>query len=73
MWIYIPPKQNYQYFLENLSSIYDHYSNIYDNYTFLGDCNVEPNCSALAFMQSFNLCNLIRTNACFKGKGSSKN
>ena len=71
MCIYRPPKQNNQYFLENLSSIADHYSSIYDNYIFLGDFNMEPNCSALtSFMQSFNLFNLIKTNTCFKGIGS---
>ena len=60
--IYRPPKQNNQYFLENLSSTDDHYSSIYDNYIF--------HCPALtSFMQSFNLFNLIRTNKCFKGKG----
>ena len=69
--IYRPPKQNNQIFLENLSLIADHYSNIYDNYIFLGDFNMEPNCSALtSFMQSFNLFNLFKTNTCFKGKGS---
>ena len=71
MCIYRPPKQNNQHLLENLSSIADHYSSIYDNYTFLGDFNMEPKCPALSsFMQSFNLFNLIKTNTCFKGKGS---
>ena len=70
MCIYRPPKPNSQYFLQNLSSIADHYSSIYNNYIFLGDFNMEPNCLALtSFMQSFNLFNLIKTNACFKGKG----
>ena len=69
MCIYKPPKQNNQYFLENLSSIADHYSSIYDNYIFLGDFNIKPNCPPLAsFMQSFNLFNLIKTNVCFKDK-----
>ena len=74
MCIYRPPKQNNQYFLENLSSIADHYPSIYDNYIFLGDFNMEPNCPALtSFMQSFNLFNLIKTNTCFKGKGGCIN
>ena len=47
MCIYRPPKQNSQYFLENLSSLADHYSSIYDNYIFPGDFNMEPNCLAL--------------------------
>ena len=71
MCIYRPPKQNNQYFLENLSSIADHYSSIYGNYIFLVDFNMEPNYPAFtSFMQSFNLLNLIKTNTCFKGKGS---
>ena len=69
--IYKPPKQNNQCFLENLSSIADRYSTIYDNYIFLRDFNMEPNCPALtSFVQSFNLFNLIKSNTCFKGKGS---
>ena len=59
MCIYRPPKQNSQYFLENLSSLAHHYSSIYGNCIFIGDFNVEPNCLALtSFMQSFNLFNL---------------
>ena len=70
MCIYRSPKQNSQYFLENLSSVADH-SSIYDNYIFLGDFNMEPNSLALtSFMQSFHLFNLIKTNTCFKGKGT---
>ena len=66
-----PPKQNSQYFLENVSSIADCHSTIYDNYIFPGDFNLKPKCPALtSFMQSFNLFNLIKTNTCFKGKAS---
>ena len=69
MCIYKPP--NNQIFLDNSSSIADHYSSIYDNYIFLGDFNMEPNFPTLrSFMQLFNLFNLIETNTCFKGKGS---
>ena len=68
MCIYKPP--NNQIFLDNSSSIADHYSSIYDNYIFLGDFNMEPNFPTLrSFMQLFNLFNLIETNTCFKGKG----
>ena len=66
MCIYKPPKQNNQYFLENLSSIADHSSTIYDNYIFLRDFNMKPSCPAL---RSFNLFNLIKTDTCFNGKG----
>ena len=33
--IYRPPKQNNQFFLDNLSPIADHYSRIYGSYTIL--------------------------------------
>ena len=68
--IYRPPKQDSQYFLENLSLIIDHYSSIYDNHIIL-DFNMEPKNPKLAsFMNSFNLYNLIKSNTCFKGSGS---
>ena len=69
--IYRPPKQDSQYFLENLSLIIDHYSSIYDNHIKLGDFNMEPKNPKLeSFMNSFNLYNLIKSNTCFKGSGS---
>ena len=62
---------NKQYFLEKLSEIIDHFSSIYDNYIILGDFNMEPSDSILkTFMQSHNLFNLIKSNTCFKGRGS---
>ena len=65
------PKQNNQYFLENLSSTADYYSSIYENYIFLRDFNLKANCSALiSFTLSFNLFNLIKTNTYFKGIGN---
>ena len=69
--IYRPPKQDSQYFFENLSLIIDHYSSIYDNHIILGDFNMEPkNPKFASFMNSFNLYNLIKSNTCFKGSGS---
>ena len=69
--IYRPPKQDSQYFLENLSLIIDHYSIIYDNHIILGDFNMEPKNPKLAsFMHYFNLYNLIKSNTCFKESGS---
>ena len=46
--IYRPPKQDSQYFLENLSLIIDHYSSIYDNLIILGDFNMESKNPKLA-------------------------
>ena len=69
--IYRPPKQDSQYFLENLSLITDHYSSIYDNHIILGDFNMEPkNPKSASFMHYFNLYNLTKSNTCFKGSGS---
>ena len=69
--IYRPPKQNTQYFLENLLLIIDHYLSIYDNLIILGDFNMESKNPKLAsFMHSFKLYNLIKSNACFKGGGT---
>ena len=62
---------NKQYFLEKLSEIIDHFSSIYDNYIILGDFNMAPNDSILeTFMQSHNLLSLIKSDTCFKGRGS---
>ena len=69
--IYRPPKQDSQYFLENVSLIIDHYSSIYDNHIILGDFNMEPkNPKSASFMHYFNLYNLTKSNTCFKGSGS---
>ena len=71
MCIYRPTSQNKQYFLEKLSDIIDHFASIYDNDIILGDFNIEPSDSILkTFMQSPNLFNLIKSNTCFKGRGS---
>ena len=71
MCIYRLPSQNKQSFLEKLSEIIDHFSCIYDNYIISGDFNMEPSDSILkTFMQSHNLFNLIKSNTCFKGRGS---
>ena len=68
MCIYGPPKQNTQYFLENLLLIIDHYLSIHDNQIILGDFNMgSKNPKLASFMHSFNLYNLFKSNSCFKG------
>ena len=58
-----PPKQDSQYFLENLSLIIDLYSSIYDNQIILRDFNMEPKNPKLApFKHSSNLYDLILSN-----------
>ena len=69
--IYRPLSQNSEYFLNSLTKIIDYFANTYDNYLIMGDFNLEPSDSALmGFLNSNNLTNLIKTNTCFKGKGS---
>ena len=65
--IYGPLAENKQYFLENLSLIFDHYLSIHDNNIILGDFNMQPNCPILvSFMQSLKLFNIIKSNICLK-------
>ena len=46
-------------------------ANVYDNHLILGDFNLEPTDFALmGFLDSNSFTNLIKTNTCFKGKGS---
>ena len=69
--IYRPPSQNSEYFLNSLTKIINYFANTYENHLILGDFNLEPTDSALmGFLDSNNLTNLIKTNTCFKGKGS---
>ena len=68
--IYRPSLQNSEYFLNSLTKIIDYFASTYDNHLILGDFNLEPTDSALmGFFDSNSLTNLIKTNACFKGKG----
>ena len=49
----------------------DLFADTYDNYLIMGDFNMEPSDPSLkAFLNSSNLYNLIKSNTCFKGKGS---
>ena len=69
--IYRPPSHNSEYFLNNLTKMIDLFADTYDNYLIMGDFNMEPSDPSLkAFLNSNNLYNLIKSNTCFKGKGS---
>ena len=47
------------------------FADTYDNYLIMGDFNLEQSYPSLkAFLNSSNLYNLIKSNTCFKGKGS---
>ena len=69
--IYKSPSQSNQYFLDILGDLLDFYSQDYDNKVMLGDFNLESsNPSIVLFMNNQNLFNLVKSNTCFKGKGS---
>ena len=58
--------------LNSLTKIIDVFADKYDNYLIMGDFNLESGNTILTnFLDSNNLTNLIKTNTCFKGKGSS--
>ena len=65
--IHRPPSQNSEYFLNSLTTIIDYFASTYDNHLILGDFSLEP---TNGFLRSNGLINLIKTNTCFKGKGS---
>ena len=68
----LPPSQDSGFFIHSLKEIIDHFATKYDNHLIMGDFNMEPNnCMFKSFLDSNNLTNLIKTNTCFKGKGSS--
>ena len=70
--IYRPPSQDSVFFLNSLTKIIDVFADKYDNYLIMGDFNLESGNTILTnFLDSNNLTNLIKTNTCFKGKGSS--
>ena len=49
----------------------DFFNDTYENYLIMGDFNIERSDPSLkTFLNSGNLCNLIKSNTCFKGKGS---
>ena len=66
-----PPSQNSEYFLNNLTVMIDFFADTYNNYLITGDFNIEQSDPSLkAFLNINNLYNLIKSNTCFKGKGS---
>ena len=69
--IYRPPKQNSEYFLNELTKMIDHFTVNYENYIIMGDFNLQPTVPVLEdFLSSNNITNLIKSNTCFKGSGS---
>ena len=51
--------------------MFDFFANTYENYLIAGNFNIEQSDPSLkTFLNSNNLYNLIKSNTCFKGKGS---
>ena len=70
--IFCPPSQDSGFFMHSLTKIMDHFATEYDNHLIMGDFNMEPNNRMFkGFVDSNNLTNLVKTNTCFKRKGSS--
>ena len=64
--IYKPPKQNSQYYIEEISRLIDRYSK-FDYVLILGDFNLEPDDKDVSsFIQEHNLYKLIKSKKCFK-------
>ena len=60
-----------EYFLNKLTKMIYFFADTYENYLITGDFNIERSDPFLkAFLNSSNLFNLIKSNTCFKGKGS---
>ena len=69
--IYRSPSQGSVLFLNSLTKIIDVFADKYNNCLIMSDFNLESGNTTLTnFLDSNNLTNLIKTNACFKGKGS---
>ena len=69
--IYRPPSQDSLFFLNSLTNIIVVFANKYDNYLIMGDFDLElGNTILIKFLDGNNLTNLIKTNTCFKCKGS---
>ena len=69
--IYRPPLESLSCFLDSLTNMIDFFSSSYDNFIVMGDFNSQPTDSIMKdFMDANGFINLIKSNTCFKGKGS---
>ena len=66
-FIYRPPKQNINYFLNSLPKVLDSYSKHYENMCILGDFNATPsNLRLTLFLENQNIKSMIKNPTCFK-------
>ena len=69
--IYRPPLESLSCFLDYLTNMIDFFSSSYNNFIVIGDFNSQPTDSIMKdFMEANGFVNLIKSNTCFKGKGS---
>ena len=65
------PLESLSCFLDSLTNMIDFFSSSYDNFIVMGDFNSQPTDSIMKdFMDANGFINLIKSNTCFKGKGS---
>ena len=65
--IYRPPSQNVNYFFDEMAKAIDHYSNRYEKFVTLCEFNIEEKQAEIkAFMEIYQLKNLIKEPTCFK-------
>ena len=65
--IYRPPSQPEQYFFREIGKALDYFCRKYENIILIGDFNCEVGEDAIgAFMDDYNLTNLVRCPTCFK-------
>ena len=67
--IYRPPDQNLKFFMENISSLLDHYASAFSNILILGDFNDTVTSREISsFISEHSLFSLITQPTCFKSK-----
>ena len=66
--IYRPSSQNYEFFVNFLTNIIDHFRKPSDNYIIIGDFSLEPSDTTLKhFLDSNHLYNFMKGCSSFKG------
>ena len=71
IFTYRPPLEPLSRFLDSLTNIIGFFSSSYDIFIVMGDFNSQPTDSIMKdFMEANGFWNLIKSDTCFKGKGS---
>ena len=68
---YRPPLKSMSCFLDSLTNMIDFFLSSYDNFIVMGGFNCQPTDGIMKeFMEAIGYVNLIKSDTCFKGKGS---